>query len=280
MRDKLRFFLLFGAAFIVFACATQPETEPDGAVALWRYTGDNIWRTASYNRAEELALFPERGDDSPELTFAVALLDAEDSLHTLLSKTLYDGLSCEKYTDERWNDVKNKYLNSKPEDGTVGESYNWYYTEGGEGYIYENIVVIKRLRDFYEGGAHGIQEKECFVLDTGSSKQVRFNDIIKQESRAALQKQIEAALYTKYAKNTRAPRRSPAVLTDIGFSQDSADIPENNFYINDDGLGFVWADYAIAPHSFGIIEIVLPFETLKDYTTPYGATVFQTVIDN
>jgi hypothetical protein len=277
MKNKRFFCLPLATLFIFFACGTQPVSSPRDVEAGWNLDPEVASEASVYERNETLKLFPDAGKSSPELTFSVALLDAEGSLHALLSKTLYDGLSCEAYAEERWNTVKTKYLNAKPEGGVVSESFNWYFKENGAGFVRKDIVVIQRIRDFYEGGAHGLSEKECFVLDSGKSKQVRLDEVIKKESISAVKKQIETALFAKYSKSTNASTTGGSTLTDIGFFENSVNIPEGNFFISENGLGFVWNSYAIAPYSYGTIEIVLPSDSIKEYVTPYGETIFQSI---
>jgi hypothetical protein len=106
-------------------------------------------------------------------------------------------------------------------------------------------------------------------------KQVRFNDIIKRGSEGALKKQIETALYTKYIQKTNAPPDKDLAQTSIGFFENSVDVPEQNFFVSPQGLGFAWAAYMIAPYVYGIIEIELPYDTIKEFLTPYGEYVLQ-----
>ncbi|MDR2510411.1 MAG: RsiV family protein [Spirochaetaceae bacterium] len=257
------------------ACANKIEM-PKGA---W---GEDAERAASYSvykRAQIVQLEPSIGTRSPRLNFAVELLDSSDEkVKTLLSKTIYDGSDCARYTDERLRDIKKKYLDTKPEAAAINsEAMNWEFLETGRGSVYSNIIVIERLRSMYEGGAHGITEREYFVLDKTAGKRLRLAELIKPANMNDIKKHAEARLRSKYAIMNNMRVRPDITLSSLGFFEDSAALPQDNFFVSPGGLSFIWNPYSIAPYSFGIIEADLPYVDIEPYLSDAGRAVFNSI---
>ncbi|MDR3302138.1 MAG: RsiV family protein [Spirochaetaceae bacterium] len=254
--------LVLGAAFIFAACSSAPV----------------------YQRDERVLLYPEAGKKSPALSFSVRLLDsADENLQPLLRSVLYDGKNCADYTESLFITAKNKYIDSKPPaapaDVEDAKSMNWTYSEESADAVYNNVIVIERVRDIYEGGAHPMHEKEFIVLDTKQAKQVRLTELVTKDGLAALKAQLEARLRTQYAEQsgTGTALSKNATLTDIGFFDNSITVPEQNFFVKPSGLVFVWNPYAIAPYSFGIIEVELRYAEIKNLLTAEGEALFQSM---
>jgi hypothetical protein len=193
-----------------------------------------------------------------------------------LSRTLYDGLDCASYAAARFNAVKNKYEDTKPlwgmDAGQAG-TFQWSYDERVDGRLFDGILVVQRVREIYQGGAHGSREKEYYVLDTAAQKRLRLADFVPAASLGALRKLAEAELAAVYAGRTGQKPGESQTLRALGFFEDSAEIPADNFFLSPRGLGFAWNPYQIAPYSYGIIEITLPYARLRSLLTPKGGAL-------
>jgi hypothetical protein len=223
----------------------------------------------TYEKKEIIPLFTEKKTGRPSLEFTVDTVDILDGAERgLLQQTLYDGLSCEDYAEKVYNDVKNDYQKTKDETEPPGVQHDWSYTEWFSGVIYPELLVISRDSYVYSGGAHGQNQKTYFVIDTKLLSRTTLSDILKPDSSETLQKQIDGVLLAKYGGG------SGTSLTSIGFFTDTAEKSEN-FFISREGLGFCWNPYDIAPYSMGFIEVVLPYDQIKNLLTEHGAALFE-----
>lgn len=46
--------------------------------------------------------------------------------------------------------------------------------------------------------------------------------------------------------------------------------PNNNFWLNDEGIHYSYNQYEIAPYSMGVIDVVVPYTELEDIILPDG----------
>jgi hypothetical protein len=115
-----------------------------------------------------------------------------------------------------------------------------------------------------------MQEKDWFVIESDSAKQVLLTDIIKEDKRPALIEAIEDAL-----RNLRE-LKSYESLMEGGFFENSISLSEN-FFLAAGGLGFHWDPYEIAPYAVGPIEVILPYEKIKDSLTEKGQALIREI---
>ncbi|MDR2481306.1 MAG: RsiV family protein [Spirochaetaceae bacterium] len=236
----------------------------------------------NFIRKETIKLFPDvDASKSPKLTFSLNILDIENAeLRNLLNKTIYNGNDCKRYAADLFEATKNKYYNSRPSlrnnNYPVIENsggFNWEYIETGSGALYKNILVIERHRYIYTGGAHGSNETEYFVFDTSTMKKIRLNDIIQPNSLTEFKKNAESELKIKYAANNNIKLQSDTTLSSLGFFENTVELPVENFLIAPDGIGFAWNPYEIAPYSFGIIKVILPYKNINKLLNNKGKAI-------
>jgi hypothetical protein len=241
---------LFGIGVILLfgGCTTAPppvkQDDPPGY---------RIFKTV-----KEIPLVPEN-DESPRMTLSYTLLDTgiSDQMRDLLRNLLYDGVGPEEYENILSAYYQTQYAESAAFAAPPRESMNWEYTEEILPQVLSpDIVVISRSRDYYLGGAHGMQEKAYFVITLRGPKQLKLADILRDGAGPELRARMEDAL-----RGSRGLGRGEP-LSEGGFFEDSAEIPDN-FFLTREGLGFRWDPYEIAPYSMGPVEVTLPYETIK-----------------
>lgn len=270
------------AFFLLFAsCVSTPhkyEIERGG----WREDAESNRLFRVYKRVEDILLVSELGTRSPKLHFSALLLDTFDTaLKTMFVKNLYDGMESMQYAEARYNAAKIRYLNSKPKGHTAfnASEFNWEYNELCTGYYYNNkpasVIVVDRTRYIIEGGANGINEREYFVFDLNQLRRVRLQEIITTRDIPKLNKAAAAVLARQYSKSSK--KDDSVTLQSLGFFEDTVNIPEDNFFITPQGMGFSWNPYKIAPGSFGIIEAVLPYTDIVPFLTDSGRALFSAV---
>jgi hypothetical protein len=284
-----KFFVLLILACLLWSCGTVQKITPKNPATLagWKMAdagptkpdAENDNAESKYleiNISEDVLLLSEMGKKSPVYTIKFDLLDTDDpSLAKLLAATLYGGKNPTQYCmDERRHLRAEYYENNRAaqiSDEDRWPTFNWTYTEEFSGVVYANLIVINRYREYYKGGAHGMRERQFFVLDTQTMAQLRLDEIIPKSANAKLQQMIETALQIKYKDN--APDQENAPLSALGFFDNTVQTPDN-FFIDKEGLGFSWDPIDIAPYVWGIIDIVLPFHAIEDMLTKKGASIF------
>jgi hypothetical protein len=248
---------------LVFASCAARGSEDGG----WEGRSKD-YKGSVYLQTESLAFYPQEAD-SPALEFSVTLLESDGNLQTLLRDTLYEGLSSEDYAASRWESLKGRYIDQAG--GEYRDSLNWIYNEVGFGHFYSDFAIVKRVRDEYTGGAHGMNEINYFVFDAAGANRVLLNDIIEPGSIPELTKLVQDTLLADYAVKTSTPATS---LSDIGFFNDHVDLTYDNFYLDKNGLGLVWNPFSIAPYFMGLIEVKLPYKSVKTMLNDRGKEIY------
>ena len=138
-----------------------------------------------------------------------------------------------------------------------GASFSWELLK------FTHIVYNKNYRmSFYilsysfTGGAHGQETKTYTNIDLKSCKILNLNDIFKTGHDSLLSRLLTSKLQSMNHLTGKDK------LTDVGYFVDALK-PTENFYLNENGVGFVYNQYEIAPYAFGQTEIFLNREELR-----------------
>jgi Protein of unknown function (DUF3298) len=122
------------------------------------------------------------------------------------------------------------------------------------------LTTLAHVRYTYTGGAHGFYKTDYVVLDTMLEKRLRLGDVLTHEGVASLGRLLENAFRREHALG------SGQELTDAGLLDDAIP-PTSNFFVTNEGIGFSYAPYEIAPYAMGEIQIVVSYGDLKKYLT-------------
>jgi hypothetical protein len=219
---------------------------------------------------EQAAPLLPGGEDGHRLLFRFELADIVQDTPgplgaNLLRDLVYGGLSPRDYAAEiiasRTGDyqAQGRALDGEAVPGAV---MNWEYTEKVE--ILPSgsrFLVISRSREYYLGGAHGMREKRFFTIDLERRGAIRLADLIRPDALPALREALAGALRSYAGLEAGAP------LSGGGFFEDGVEAPEN-FFPAARGLGFQWDPYEIAPYVMGPIQVILPWEQVRDLLSP------------
>ncbi|GHU42131.1 hypothetical protein FACS1894190_11090 [Spirochaetia bacterium] len=275
MKQIIFWGLVFSFFVMMSSCAAAPATERRTATPIsrsgWWVNDDSSPKYLIVKTKDAAFLYPGLKNLSPQMKFSQELLDASDAaLRDLFTNTLYDGDTVEEYSAKLKNACRSQYYELLPvvsltmaKNQRQNASYNWYYNEVINGVVFPEKIVVDRNIESYTGGAHPNHLKTYYVLDTGAMKQVSLDDVILKTSRPALQSLIEDALRKKFRLAAGSPLKSG------GFFEDTVEATEN-FFLTEQGLGFAWDQYEIAPYVTGQIEIVLPRENVLPFLTEKG----------
>lgn len=132
-------------------------------------------------------------------------------------------------------------------------SFNWEKNVSIQVLFNENNILSLRMRKYAStGGAHGINMVENVVFETLRKDKLSLSEIFMPG--------YEAVLNTLLDKKLRKMNglQDEENLRDAGFFIDNVEA-SNNFYINNEGVGFFYNIYEIAPYSSGVTELFIPF---------------------
>ncbi|MDR2758277.1 MAG: RsiV family protein [Spirochaetaceae bacterium] len=248
-------------ALVFAACAGGPKN----AVPV---KGPNA-QTAPYDAIalnKTVAFSPDQGKKSPRLELSFILLDPAGD--ELLKSLLYEGLDPEVYVSRLIQNYEDLYLDTRTQlegaaDMPPPAVFDWNYREFHKAYDYSRLQVICRFKEYYTGGAHGMREKDYFVIDLVEKKQIQLEDLFLAGSQETLKTRVEDALRAYSALESGEP------LSTGYYFNDSVE-PSENFFLTAEGIGFQWNPYEIAPYSVGPVKIIIPYGDIEDLLNSRG----------
>jgi len=108
----------------------------------------------------------------------------------------------------------------------------------------------------FTGGAHGNETESYSTVDMKSGKILSATDLFKPGYEEELTRLLTRKLHKM--NNLEESRK----LVDAGYFTDEIK-PTANFYLDENGIGFCYNQYEIAPYSFGSTDIFLTCAELK-----------------
>lgn len=244
-----------------------------------------------------LLLFACKGSDAPTLTFEpitadkdVYLANEENSprcqVHLkllqasadngerakLINETLMSRLlnksgehdlkaAADKFVEDYTANYKNSMLplyNQDRADSTKKAWYEYHYvieatTQQGTPTTMSYLATI----DYYEGGAHGINQLITFNFDIATGKLMTLSDIFAPGFESQLNSALIKALKSKTGLN------SLNELKDAGYLYSMDMFPSENFILNEETITFVYNPYEIAPYAMGSIELIITYSEVS-----------------
>jgi hypothetical protein len=124
--------------------------------------------------------------------------------------------------------------------------------------IYQNEHIVSFAYNWaiYEGGAHPNHGKFCFVINKNSGEKVSYNSLLKGHEEEFLE--IAKAEF----KAQSGIKENEEIYGVYRFKDDEFHLTDN-YTFTPSGLVFCYNPYDIAPYSFGLIELVLPYEKIN-----------------
>jgi hypothetical protein len=128
-------------------------------------------------------------------------------------------------------------------------------------YNKNNILSIKYEKSVNTGGSHSISMTEFSIFDLKTGKQLLLTDFLKPGYLEKMTNLVNEGLREMNGIKEGEP------LTQSGFFTDTINL-SNDFYINNDGIGFFYNVYEIAPFSAGTTDIFISFGKFKEFIKP------------
>ena len=135
--------------------------------------------------------------------------------------------------------------------------YEYHYiitTDVNNGH--KGVTVYHINLDYYEGGAHGINQHLTMNFDKETGRPLSLADIFVAGYESQLNEVLLKALYEKTStKNLRE-------LHDKGYLYSMDMFPSENFVLDDGTITFIYNPYEIAPYAAGCTELTIPYGDL------------------
>lgn len=249
-----------------------------------------------------LLLFACKGSDEPTLTFEPVTADKEVRLSSednsprcqvhlsLLQATADNGEKAKlvndvlmsrllnkqgekdlqtavtKFADDYTKSYKTTMLPLYNQDRNDTAKIAWYEyhyvieatTQPGTAYTTSYLATV----DYYEGGAHGINQLITFNFDTATGKLITLADVFAPGYESQLKSCLLKALKSKTGLN------SMDELKDAGYLYSMEMFPSENFILNDETITFVYNPYEIAPYAVGSIELIITYSEVSKILNP------------
>lgn len=164
-----------------------------------------------------------------------------------------------KYADDYIKNLSRFYQEDKGnEQRRPWYEYHYVATtsvrQGREGRVSVYLITF----DYYEGGAHGINQQLTMNFDNKTGRLLTLDDIFVPGYEMRLNKILLKALRELVeAKDLRE-------LHDKGYLYSMDMYASENFILDDEAITFVYNPYEIAPYALGSTELKIAYKALAD----------------
>ena len=256
---KNRIWAAIAAAAILVSCGSKDTT--DGL------------RFETVKATRSVSITSEKGAPQCSVNLQLAAAIGEPSertktINAVLAERLLDmeGLSLQQAADSFAGKYTRDYVkNFAPlyrEDRNDPEKRSWYeyhYNITGEAHEgREGITVYTATIDYYEGGAHGINQRLVMNFDNETGKLLTLSDVFIPGYEQALNDLLQKALIEKVDAKDIDDLHAKGYL----YSMDMF-APEN-FVMGEDNITFIYNPYEIAPYAMGLVELTISNSELED----------------
>jgi hypothetical protein len=152
------------------------------------------------------------------------------------------------------------YINSNEsifKDNPDGACFNWELSK----YMHilnndQNLLTFYVISYAFTGGAHGLETHDFYSVDLKKGKTILLDDIVKPSSNSELSMLLTNKLKQLLGLSVEQK------LTESGYFVDEVK-PNDNFYVTNNGFGFFYNHYELAPYSFGFTDIFMTYDEVK-----------------
>jgi hypothetical protein len=170
----------------------------------------------------------------------------------------------DQYVEKYMADYRELESDFKEESEITGkkppqESWYAYYEISFNEIIYNkrHLVSYTVAIEYYTGGAHGGHGYNHYVLSLETGDDLNEDDIFKDDYQNELARLIVDAIAADHHMTT------PEDLENIGYFNVKEIYPNNNFYVNGDGITYTFNEYEIAAYYVGKIDVFLPYDKIR-----------------
>ena len=177
-----------------------------------------------------------------------------------------EGLSLKQAADSFANSYTRSYVQDfgplYREDQADAEKRSWYEyhynisSETRQGR--KGTTVYTAIVDYYEGGAHGINQRLVMNFDNKTGKLLTLGDVFVPGFEGRLNEMLLEALIEKTGS------KDVNDLRDKGYLYLMDIFAPENFALDEKSMTFTYNPYEIAPYAMGMTELELPYDELED----------------
>jgi len=171
----------------------------------------------------------------------------------------------EEYTT-RYRSLSGPYEEDKRRLEGETPVWYWYTMSNSNTLLFQNDSLLSYAVEYsdYEGGAHGSYRITYTNIDLNRLVTLSEEDLFVPDYYKPLTEKIVHGLMKSFHVS------EPDSLLNKGFFTIEDIVPNNNFWLNDEGIHFAYNQYEIAPYSMGVINVTLPYSDLRDILLPDG----------
>ncbi|MDR1781284.1 MAG: DUF3298 and DUF4163 domain-containing protein [Tannerella sp.] len=159
---------------------------------------------------------------------------------------------------EEWAENHEAY-----EDMDYSESTSETFLGNAVKYNSDGIISVVFQRYSYTfGAAHGGSFFLGAVFDAATGSQIEENDVFIDDYHDELARIIVEQLLESHNADTES---TPG---ETDFFDLSEIRPNKNFYVDNEGITYIYNEYEIAPYAYGAISVMVPFEKVRHLLRP------------
>lgn len=112
--------------------------------------------------------------------------------------------------------------------------------------------------EYFEGGAHGVNQKLAMNFDTNTGQLLTLNDLLVP----GYEKRLNDLLLKALMEKTKAANTEQ--LNEMGYLVATEIYAPENYIVGKDSITFIYNPYEIAPYAMGKTELSLGYDELKE----------------
>lgn len=255
---------------------SKPDNTPKQAGFYLRVAQDNTLTSFGYYYTGGLAKLSPQLNNRSTASYTASSIWPESNIR---NATLYKAVIRQDFGikapvtnfTKTLTDEKDKFLlawkknNSKltPKDAAeMGMSLS-IQNEAREMVMYESehFITLAHYIYKYSGGAHGNYSTTLASFNKLKGKRLKLADILTPAGIQYLPTILDQVARLQYSITNTTP------LNQNGFLENKIE-PNENFYITETGIGFLYPPYALKPFADGEVNLLVPFVAIKQYLQP------------
>lgn len=148
--------------------------------------------------------------------------------------------------------------------GTPVGSWFYYYEMSSNQIQYNanNLICFTVNFENYTGGAHGAHAYNHYVINLSDGRRLTEEDLFIDE----YQEPLAQLLVDQIAKQNQV--NDPKKLEEMGYFSVEEIYPNNNFYVDDDGITYTFNEYEIAAYVVGPVHVHLTWDEVLHLLKP------------
>ena len=214
--------------------------------------------TNPYCTFEASLLFPSEYKDKEILDYFIYSLFGEDATFTTPQDAVNEYV--QKYITD-YKELEADFISEVEATGEKPSQESWYayYEVLSNDVVYNknNLLSYTVSVEYYTGGAQGGQGHNNHVIDLKTNYKLDEDDIFTENYHDELANIIVDAIASDNSLS------DPSELENMGFFNIKEIYPNNNFYIDEDGITYTFNEYEIAANFVGKVDVSIPYERIS-----------------